>query len=109
MIVSKNIILGLTDYIKNNEVVYQFCDELIELSNNENPDNRQTILDSLVNTSSVEVYEKGSFLIHESFEELDNWSMDNDCLFLLVPVELLICIPKISAISADRKSTRLNS
>jgi hypothetical protein len=101
MIVSKNIILGLTDYIKNNEVVYQFCDELIELSNNENPDNRQTILDSLVNTSSVEVYEKGSFLIHESFEELDNWSMDNDCLFLLVPVELLICIPKISAISAN--------
>ncbi|OQC18135.1 MAG: hypothetical protein BWX72_00251 [Firmicutes bacterium ADurb.Bin080] len=101
MILPENIIERLSEYVENNEVVYQFCGELVEVSNDENPNNRLTLVESLAKVSNVGVYNKGTSDIHESFEELDDWSTENDCLFLLVPVGLLLCIPKTIAIDAN--------
>ena len=90
----------LNTYITHNEVIYQACGELVELSNDDNQENRQTLLTYLTQASSVEVYEKGDSFIHEPFEELDDWATETDYLLLLQIIGVLICIPKDSAIEA---------
>lgn len=57
----------LLDYIKKNEVVYQVCNDLAEVSNEENKDNRQTLLRYFDKTSNIEIYEKGASFIREPF------------------------------------------
>lgn len=88
----------LTNYIESNEVVYQVCGELIEVSNDENQDNRQALLEHLTNASNIVVYEKGKPFIHNAFEDLDNWSTSDDVLFLLETVGVLLCMPQSDAI-----------
>lgn len=90
----------LQEYIKKNEVVYQVCNDLVEVSNEENKDNRQILLGYFDKTSSIEIYEKGASFIHEPFEELDNWATKDDVLFLLEIIGILICIPRNIALSA---------
>lgn len=90
----------LLDYIKTNEVVYQACNDLIEVSNEENEDNRQTLLGYFDKTSSIAIYEKGASFIHEPFEELDNWATKDDVLFLLEIIGVLISIPRNTALNA---------
>lgn len=83
----------LISYIKNNEVVYQVYCDLVEVSNENNSQNRDFLLENFKHVSSVKVLEKGDSYIHESFEELDNWAKADDVLFLLEPIGILICIP----------------
>lgn len=84
----------LKNYIKCNEAVYQVSGELIEVSNDGNFDNRQALLEYISNASNITSYEKGAFLIHNAFEELDNWATVDDVLFLLEPSGVLLCIPR---------------
>lgn len=101
MILSENIIERLSEYIENNDIVYQPCDELIEVSNDKKTNNRKFLLESLAKTSKIEVYLSGSSFIHESFKDIDDWSNDNDCLFFLKPINLIMCIPKAVASTAN--------
>lgn len=84
----------LKNYIDSNEVVYQVCGDLIEVSNDGNFDNRQALLEYISNASNITSYEKGASLIHNAFEELDNWATPDDVLFLLEPGGVLLCIPR---------------
>lgn len=85
---------NLLRYIKNNEVVYQVYGELIEVSNVENIDNRNTLIEYFNQSSSIEMYSKDDEYIREPFNDLNNWATDDDVLFLLEGPGVMICIPK---------------
>lgn len=95
----ENILERLKQFVKYNEVVYQVCNELTEVSNEENIENRKVLLRYFDKASSVELYEKGSSFIHEPFEDIDNWATKDDVLFLLEIIGVLICIPRNVALS----------
>jgi len=99
MTLSKIAQTNLLNYIQNNEVVYQVFGELVEVSNDENVQNKESLILDFNNASSVEVYQKGDNFIHEPFVDLDNWATENDTLYLLETIGTLICIPTESAIA----------
>lgn len=63
-------------YINNNEDVYQFCDELVEISNEAMQKNKEELLDYFKRANQILVY------------------ADDDVLFLLYDVGVLTCISK---------------
>lgn len=82
------------DYIKNNEVIYQVCDGLIEVSNAGNTENRNALTDFFKKAICIEAFQKNDVIIQESFADLNNWSTDDDTLLLLQDVGVLVCVPK---------------
>ena len=89
----------LLNYIKNNEVVYQFCGELMEVSNDTEKENKETLLGYFRGANRVEVYTKHDSWAKEGWPELADWSTDDDVLFLLDGIGVMICIPKKEAIA----------
>lgn len=85
-------------YISSNEVVYQAFGEIVEISNDENPENRNVLLEYLSKANNADVYQKGDSFIHEPFEDIDNWATKDDYLFLLQIIGVVICIPKKLAV-----------
>ena len=63
-------------YINNNEDVYQFCDELVEMSNDAMQKNKEELLDYFKRANQILVY------------------ADDDVLFLLYGIGVLTCIPQ---------------
>ena len=94
-----NIKEKLQYFVENNEVVYQFCGELIEVSNDKEKENKESLLGFFSRASQVEVYMKHDRWAKEGWPELTDWSTDDDILFLLYGVGVLICIPKKEAIA----------
>lgn len=89
----------LHTYVENNEVVYQCCGELMEISNDTEKENKKALLGYLGGDNRVVNYtEHGSF-VREGWAELTDWSTDDDVLFLLDGVGVMICIPKKEAIA----------
>lgn len=88
----------LREYIENNEVVYQFCGELMEVSNDNEKENKQTLLGYFRRGNRVEVYTKQDRWAKDGWSELTDWSTDDDVLFLLDGVGVMICIPKKEAV-----------
>ena len=88
---------NLLDFAKNNEVVYQAFGDLVEVANSKETENRDIIIGYLKQAASVEVYPKGHWFIKDDFADLDGWSTDEDVLFLLQPIGVLICVPKVIA------------
>lgn len=98
---SKNIVSQLLNYVSNNEVVYQFCGELMSVSNDSEKENKKTLLDYFFGANRVEVYDKHEEFVAENWTELADWSTEEDVLFLLDGIGVLICIPKKEAIAND--------
>lgn len=98
MKLNQKSIKSLLTYVKNNEVVYQAYGELIEVSNNENADNRKILLDYFNQSSSIEMYSKDDEYIREHFSDLNDWATEDDQFFLMEIIGVLICIPKTSVI-----------
>lgn len=67
-------------YINNNEVVYQFCGELVEISNEAMLKNKEELLDYFKRANQILVY------------------TDDDVQFLLNGVEVMTCIQSKSAL-----------
>lgn len=88
----------LRTYIESNEVVYQFCGELMEVSNDTEKENKETLLGYFRRANRVEVYTKHDSWAKDGWPELTDWSTDDDVLFLLDGVGVMICIPKKEAI-----------
>lgn len=65
----------LKKYISSNEVVYQTFGGLIEVSNDNEKENKDNLLSYLDSSSNIEVYAKDYFFIKEDFEELNDWSL----------------------------------
>ena len=84
----------LYNYVSNNEVVYQFCDELMEVANESEKENKAKLLGYYPKVNRVEVYTKQDRFVADNWEELTDWSTENDMLFLLDGIGALICIPK---------------
>lgn len=76
MKVTTDIKEKLQYYINNNEDVYQFCDELVEISNEAMQKNKEELLDYFKRANQILVY------------------ADDDVLFLLYDVGVLTCISK---------------
>lgn len=89
----------LRRYIEQNEVVYQFCDELMELSNDTEKASKKTLLQYFHRANCVKVYTKYDSWAKDGWPELADWSTDDDILFLLDGVGVMICIPKKEAIA----------
>lgn len=89
----------LQTYVENNEVVYQFCGELMEVSNDTEKENKVTLLGYFRRANRVEVYSKQDRWAKDGWPELTDWSTDDDMLFLLDGVGVLICIPKKEALA----------
>ena len=89
----------LRRYIEQNEVVYQFCGELMEVSSDTEKENKETLLGYFRRANRVEVYTKHDGFVANNWSELSSWSTDDDVLFLLDGVGVLICIPKKEAIA----------
>lgn len=87
----------LHQYIKNNEVVYQEFEGLIEVSNSVEKENRDNLLKAFDTNPVVQIYKKDDEFIAEDFQELNNWSKKGDVLFLLTPIRILICISQKEA------------
>lgn len=87
----------LREYVKENEVVYQFCGDLMEVSNDIEKENKETLLGYFRRANCVEVYTKHDSLAKKGWTELADWSTDDDVLFILDGVGVLICIPKKEA------------
>ena len=87
----------LYQYIKNNEVVYQEFEGLIEVSNSVEKENRDKLLKAFDTNPVVQIYKKDDEFIAEDFQELNNWSKKGDVLFLLTPIRILICISQKEA------------
>lgn len=91
----------LRDYVKQNEVVFQAIDSLVSVSNDSEKENREVLLSCLSVAAGVEVFSKGHCAIKNDFSELDGWATEDDVLFLLRDVGVLICVPK--RLVADNK------
>lgn len=85
-------------YINNNEVVYQFCGELVEVSNETMLKKKNALLDSFKRVNLIEMYGKHNSFLKDGWPELTEWSTDDDVLFLLDGIGMLICIPQKEAL-----------
>ena len=88
----------LQAYVEANEVVYQFCGELMEVSNDTEKENKETLLDYFRRANRVELYTKHDRWAKDGWPELADWSTDDDVLFLLNGIGVMICIPKKEAV-----------
>lgn len=84
----------LREYVKQNEVVFQSYGDLIEVANEAEKENKEALLSYFDDASSVEVYAKGDWYIKEEFADLEGWATEDDVLFLLQNIGVLICVPK---------------
>lgn len=98
MTIVNNIVSLLLNYVTNNEVVYQFCGELMEVSNDAEKENKETLLGYFRRANRVEVNTKQDRWAKDGWPELADWTTDDDVLFLLDGVGVIICIPKKEAI-----------
>lgn len=89
---------NLQYYINHNEAVYQFCGELIEVSNETMQKNKNALLDSFNRANLIEMYGKHTSFVKDGWPELTEWSTDDDVLFLFDGIGVLICIPQKEAL-----------
>ena len=89
----KDIKEKLQYYINNNKVVYQFCGELVEISNETMLKNKNALLDFFNRANLIEMYGKHNSFVKNGWPELIEWSTDDDVLFLLDGIGGLICNP----------------
>ena len=88
----------LREYVMRNEVVFQAFGGLVEVANEAEKENREELLAYFDDASSVEVYQKGHWFIKDEFADLDGWATDDDALFMLQNIGVLICVPKKDAV-----------
>ena len=88
----------LYDYVNQNEVVFQSIDNLVEVANEVEKENRKELLSYFNAASGVEAFSKGNSPIKNDFPELAEWATEDDVLFLLRGAGVLICVPKQQAI-----------
>lgn len=82
----------MIDYITNNEVMYQKAYSLIEVSNHTNTKQQSELLD-LINKYDELTIEIRTNMQGTPYEELVQWSNENDIL-ILIGEHALMCIPK---------------
>ena len=88
----------LQKYVETNEVVFQYCGELVEVSNDTEKENKEILLGYFRRGNRVEVYTKQDRWAKDGWSELTDWSTDDDVLFLLDGVGVMNFIPKKEAV-----------
>ena len=91
----------LREYVMRNEVEFQAFGNLVEVANEAEKENREELLAYFDDASSVEVYQKGHWFIKDEFADLDGWATDDDVMFLLQNIGVLICISKKDALNNE--------
>lgn len=79
------------NYLRNNEVVYQIADELVNVANAENPECREEMLEMFTKCEALVTTDK-ALALNMGFEELVQWSTDDDTL-ICCDGEMLLCMP----------------
>ena len=95
------IVDKLQKYVQNNEVVWQFCGDLVEVANDNEKENKDKLLGYFNKANCIEVYDKYNSFIKDGWSELVDWCTADDVLFLLESIGVLICVPKASAIETN--------
>ena len=91
----------LREYVRRNEVVFQAFGNLVEVANEAEKENREELLAYFDDASSVEIYQKGHWFIKDEFADVDGWATEDDVLFLLQNIGVLICISKKDALNNE--------
>lgn len=99
MKLTTNIKDKLQYYISNNEVVYQFCGEVVKTSNETAQKNKKELLGYFKRANLILVYDKNSNFVRSGWSELTDRATDDDVLFLLDGVGVLICISPKEALA----------
>ena len=73
----------------NNEVVYQFCGELMDVFYDNEKENKTALLSYLIRAKRIEVYDKHNDFLKEHWSELVDWPTVDDVLFLLQNVSIV--------------------
>ena len=73
---------------------FYYRGNLVEVANEAENENREALLAYFDDASSDEVYQKGHWFIKDEFADLDGWATDDDVMFLLQNIGVLICVPK---------------
>jgi hypothetical protein len=81
---------NLMSLIDSKALVYQYTDELLNVAEKENI---AELSGQLTSANEIKTVHKEELQDHD-FDELVDWSNDNDIL-ILVNQSLLICIPKV--------------
>lgn len=81
-------------YINNNEVVCQFRSELVEASNETTQVNKNAGPDYFNRVKPIEVYGNHHSFTRDNWSELTDWVTNDDFLFLLDCVGMMIRTPK---------------
>lgn len=89
---------SLQQYIEQNEVVYQASGDLVEVANESNKENRDNLLRYLRSAYIVDIFKKNDQLVKNNFQELNDWCVDDDVLFFLYPIGVLVCVTKNEAV-----------
>lgn len=84
----------LREYVKENEVIFQASGYLMDVSNEVEKENKQELFAYFDDASSVKIYQKEHWFIKDEFANLDGWAKQDDVLFLLQNIGVLICVPK---------------
>ena len=87
----------LQNYISQNEVVYQAYDELVKVSNDKEKENKDSLLRAFDTNPIIQIFKKNDQFISEDFQDLNDWSCEDDFLYFLSPIGILICITKKEA------------
>lgn len=99
MKLTTNIKDKLQYYINNNEVVYQFCGEVVKTSNETTQKNKKELLGYFKRANLILVYDKNSNFVRGGWPKLTDRATDDDVLFLLDGVGVLICISPKEALA----------
>lgn len=94
----------LREYVRRNEVVFQAFGNLVEVANETEKENREELLAYFDDASSVEIYQKGHRFIKKDYADLDGWATEDDVMFLLQNIGVLICMPKQHVIENKLKA-----
>ena len=99
MKLTTNIKDKLQYYINNNEAVYQFCGEVVKISNETAQKNKKELLGYFKRANLILVYDKHSNFVKCAWSELTDKATDDDVLFLLDGVGVLKCISQKDALA----------
>lgn len=88
MSITKNIISQLLHYVMNNEVVYQFCGELMEVFYDNEKENKATLLSYLSRAKRIEVYDK---LMLSSRTVGQSWLIDRPMMMYYFCYRTSVC------------------
>ena len=90
---------ALIEYVSKKQVAFQYCDELIDFTNDGKDEQAKKLLQEIESSSVCLIKDRGD---NPGFEDIIDWAIPSDILFKL-DSGIVICIP-----GRDNKMLNIN-